>query len=222
MALTCPRLIDVRTGHARRIDGHVTAYAKQSRTGPVAVRPLGLEGDEVANTRVHGGPEKAVYAYAAANYPLWIADHPHHAERLVPGAFGENLLIEGLDETSVCIGDQWRIGSALLQPCQPRQPCATLARWFGDPAMVKAMAANGRSGWYLQVVEPGMIEAGDTLRLMHRPEGAWTIEAVLRASYTPSGSDELRALSEAPGLAASWAAWAARAASAARPAAKPL
>lgn len=222
MAPACPRLVDVRTGHARRIDGHVTAYAKQSRSGPVAVHPLGLEGDEVANTRVHGGPEKAVYAYAAGNYPLWIVDHPIHAERFAPGAFGENLLIEGLDETSVCIGDKWQIGSALMQPCQPRQPCATLARWFGDPAMVKAMVANGRSGWYLRVVEPGTIAAGDTLSLAHRPEGAWTIEAVLKASYTPSGPDELRALSEAPGLAASWASWASRAAGAGPLVPKPL
>lgn len=112
-----PRLLDVRTGHARLIDGYRTAYAKQSRTGPVAVHPLGLEGDEVANTRVHGGPEKAIYAYSAENYALWAADHPRHAERLVPGGFGENLLIAGLDESSVCIGDRWRVGSALLEPC---------------------------------------------------------------------------------------------------------
>lgn len=215
-----PRITDVRTGRARVVAGHRTAYAKAPRRGPVAVHALGLEGDEVGNPRVHGGPDKAVYAYAAANYPLWRADHPEHRERLVPGAFGENLLIEGLDEATAHVGDCWRAGTALLEICQPRQPCQTLARWFGDPAMVKAMVANGRSGWYCRVVEPGELAAGDPLTLEHRPDGAWSVAAVLKTSYSPSGSEELEALARAPGLAASWAGWAARAARA--PAAKPL
>ncbi|WP_448581578.1 MOSC domain-containing protein [Thermaurantiacus sp.] len=213
-------LLDVRTGRALVRQGGRSAYAKASRQGPVAVHPLGLEGDEVGNPRVHGGPDKAVYAYAAASYPLWRAEHPRHRDRLVAGAFGENLLIDGLDEDSAHVGDRWRIGTALLEICQPRQPCATLARWFDDPAMVKAMVANGRSGWYCRVLEAGELAAGDRLTLEHRPEGAWSIAAVLKASYTPAGAAELLALAAAPGLAASWAAWAARAARA--PAAKPL
>jgi MOSC domain-containing protein YiiM len=220
MSAPSPRLLDVRTGHARRLNGHVTAYGKDSRAGPVAVHALGLAGDEVANTRVHGGPEKALYAYSAAAYARWRASHPQHDARLVPGAFGENLLFDGLDEASVCIGDRWRVGTALLEPCQPRQPCSTLARWFEDPAMVKAMVANGLSGWYCRVLEPGELEAGVDVRLEHRPQGAWTIAAVLRASYSPADSAELLALSQAPGLAGSWAAWAARSAKA--PAPKPL
>jgi MOSC domain-containing protein YiiM len=218
-----PQLVELRTGHARRIDGHVTAYAKAPRAGPVRAHALGLEGDEVGNPRVHGGPEKAVYAYAAASYARWIAEHPAHAARLVPGGFGENLLIDGLDEAGAHIGDRWRIGSALVEICQPRQPCATLARWFDDPAMVKAMVRNGRSGWYLRVVEDGAMAAGDDLVLAHRPEGAWSIARVLAASYrSPPDVGELAALSEAPGLAKEWAAWAARTAQAGRPRAKPL
>ncbi len=184
---------------------------------------MGLEGDEVANTRVHGGPEKAVYAYGAGNYALWSAEHPSHAERLVPGGFGENLLIEGLLEDNVCIGDRWRIGTALLEPCQPRQPCSTLARWFDDSLMVKAMVANGRSGWYLRVVEDGAMAAGDSVTLEHRPHAAWTIAAVLDASYrNPPDPAVLERLSLAPGLASGWATWAARAAKAARPKPKAL
>jgi MOSC domain-containing protein YiiM len=215
-----PLLLDVRTGHARRIGGHVTAYGKESRAGPVMAHALGLEGDEVANTRVHGGPEKAVYAYPASRYPLWRQEHPAHADRLVPGAFGENLLIDGLDEGSAHVGDRWRVGTVLLEICQPRQPCATLARWFDDPGMVKAMVENGRSGWYCRVVEPGVLVAGDVLALEHRPEGAWPIAEVLRASYAPRDAQDLLALSQAPGLATSWATWAARAAGQPRP--KPL
>jgi MOSC domain-containing protein YiiM len=218
-----PRLLDVRTGHAARRDGLLTAYAKATRAGRVRAHALGLEGDEVGNPRVHGGPEKAVYAYAASNYPHWLADHPAHVRTLVPGAFGENLLVDGLDESTVCIGDRWRIGTALVEPCQPRQPCRTLARWFGDPMIGKAMVANGRSGWYLRVVEPGMLAAGDTLVLEDRPDRAWTVARVLEASYrSPPEPAELDALAEAPGLASGWATWAARSARAARPKPKPV
>ncbi len=221
--LTDSRLLELRTGRAIRLDGHLSAYAKAPRKGPVMARALGLDGDEVGDCRVHGGPEKAIYAYGAAAYAGWIADHPGHVDRLVPGAFGENLLIEGQDETSVCIGDHWRIGSALVQPCQPRQPCSTLARWFGDPLMVKAMVKNGRSGWYLRVLEEGPIEAGDRPMLEHRPQGAWSVARVLEASYrSPPDKAELAALAQAPGLAESWAAWAASTAEADRPRAKPL
>lgn len=218
-----PRLLQLRTGHARRVDGHLTAYGKAPREGTVRAHSLGLEGDEVANTRVHGGPEKAIYAYAAGNYPLWAADHSAHADKLVPGGFGENLLIEDLDEHSAFVGDCWRIGTALVEICQPRQPCATLARWFDDPGMVKAMVANGRSGWYLRVAEDGAVAAGDELILEHRPAGAWSIARVLEASYrNPPDPTELEALALAPGLASSWATWAARTAKAARPKSKPL
>lgn len=217
------RLLDVRTGHARRIGGHVTAYGKTSRTGSVRVNRLGLHGDEVGNTRVHGGPEKAVYAYSAENYPLWRADFPRHEARLEPGAFGENLLLEGLDEASVHIGDVWQIGTARLQACQPRQPCVTLARWFDDPAMVKAVVKNGRAGWYLRVVEEGELAAGDPVLLQHRPAGSWTVSAVLAASYRgPPDTAELARLAEAPGLAPGWATWAARTATSETPRAKPL
>jgi MOSC domain-containing protein YiiM len=218
-----PRLLQLRTGHARPVGGHLTAYGKLPREGTVRAHALGLEGDEVANTRVHGGPEKAVYAYSAENYPRWVADLPHHAGRLVPGGFGENLLIEGLDETTARVGDRWRIGTALVEICQPRQPCATLARWFDDPRMVKAMVQNGRSGWYLRVVEDGAMAAGDTLHLEHSPAGAWSIARVLEASYrNPPDAAELGALARAPGLASSWATWAARTSQAGKPSPKPL
>jgi MOSC domain-containing protein YiiM len=211
-----PRLLDVRTGQPGPLGNGLSAYRKQSRAGPVRVGFLGLEGDAVADTRVHGGPEKAVYCYAAANYPRWRAEHPRHAAMLVPGAFGENLLIEGLDEASVCIGDRWRVGAALIELCQPRQPCHKLAAWFGDARMVKAMTANGHAGWYVRVLEEGVIEPGDALVLEHRPERAWSIARVLVASYRrPVDPAELGALAALPGLAASWAAWAQRQAKAA-------
>ncbi|WP_199553590.1 MOSC domain-containing protein [Sandaracinobacteroides hominis] len=218
-----PILLQIRTGRPRQIDGHRTAYGKDPREGAVLATTLGLDGDEVANTRVHGGPEKAVYAYPASNYPLWAADFPQHAARLVPGAFGENLLIDGLDESTALVGDRWRIGQALVEICQPRQPCATFARWFDDPRMVKAMVRNGRCGWYLRVLQQGSMQAGDQLQLEHRPQGAWSIARVAAASYrSPPDRSEMAGLAEAPGLATGWAAWAARTAQSEKPSAKPL
>lgn len=218
-----PILVQLRTGRVATQGRYRSAYGKQSRSGRVAAGTLGLEGDEVGNPRVHGGPDKAVYAYARSNYPRWIADHPHHAGALVPGGFGENLLIDGLDEATVCIGDHWQIGTAVLAPCQPRQPCATMARWFDDARMVKAMVQNGRSGWYCRVEQPGTMIAGDTLALLHRPNPDWPIARVLEISYTAAGNrDQLHSLAAVPGLAEDWAAWAARQAETARPRSKPL
>jgi MOSC domain-containing protein YiiM len=218
-----PRLIQLRTGRVALQGSHRTAYAKASRTGSVRAHALGLEGDEVGNPRVHGGPEKAIYAYGAGAYASWIVEQPQHADRLVPGAFGENLLIAGLDEGSTCIGDRWRIGTALVEVCQPRQPCSTLARWFDDPRMVKAMVRNGLSGWYLRVLQEGEMTAGDALTLEHRPQGAWSIARVLEASYrSPPDRAELGDMAKAAGLASSWAAWAAGMAEADKPKAKPL
>lgn len=218
------RLVEVRTGHARRLEGgFFTAYGKAPREGPVRAHGLGLEGDEVANTRVHGGPEKAVYAYALGNYALWAAEHPEHTEKLIPGGFGENLLIDGLLESDVCIGDRWRAGSVLLEICQPRQPCNTLARWFADPKMVRAMVRNGRSGWYCRVAEEGTLAAGDPLSLEHREAGAWSIARLLEASYrNPPLVPELAEMARLPGLATGWAAWAGRSAAAGRPTPKPI
>lgn len=198
-------LLQIRTGRIRPVAGHLTAYGKDPRQGPVFAGPLGLEGDEVADTRVHGGPDKAIYAYAMCNYAGWAADHPQHAERLIPGGFGENLLIEGLDEATVHIGDKWRIGAALVEVCQPRHPCATLGRWFDDPNMVKAIVRNGRSGWYLRVLDSGDMAPGE-IRLESRPEAAWSIAQVLRATYrNPPDRAELNRLARAPGLATGWA-----------------
>jgi MOSC domain-containing protein YiiM len=226
-------LIDVRTGHATRRGKYVTAYAKASQAGAVAAHALGLAGDEVANHRVHGGPEKAVYCYAAASYPLWRTDMPGHAALLVPGGFGENLLWGGATEATVCIGDRWRIGSVLLEIAQPRQPCATMARWFDDARMVAAMADNGRSGWYCRVAEPGVLRAGDAITLEDRLADAWPVARLLAVSYAADpDAAALRDGAAHPRLAKSWATWMARMAKAAEarvvgpaglePATKPL
>jgi MOSC domain-containing protein YiiM len=163
-----------------------SAFVKRSVAGPVSVGLVGLVGDEQADLRVHGGPEKAVYAYAAAHYPEWAADFPALAKRFTPGGFGENLTIAGLTEQDLCVGDIHGIGSVRLQVCQPRQPCAKLALNFEYPRLPKAMVRNGRSGWYYRVLTPGTLQAGDGVQLLERPLPDFPFNALLRFLYSPA------------------------------------
>ncbi len=202
-------LLEVRTGRIAEMSGVRTAYGKAPRTGRVRANATNLDGDEQADRKHHGGPDKAVYAYAASAYPLWRAERPHHQAKLVHGGFGENLVIAGLDETIVQVGDRWRIGTALIEPCQPRQPCHVLARWFNDPAMVRALIDTRRTGWYCRVVEEGELAAGDACTLEARVEGNWTIArlaGVIHAKRPDRG--DLALMVAMKGLAAQWQEWA--------------
>lgn len=179
-----------------------SAFRKQRVEGAVQVGTLGLAGDEQADLRVHGGPEKAVYAYAAAHYAAWTDEYPEHREQFVPGGFGENLTVAGMMERDLCVGDVHRIGSALLQVCQPRQPCFKLALFFADPRMLRAMVRSGRAGWYYQVVEGGEIRAGDEVQLDQRPNPEFPFDRLVEiANFGKASVDELQAMAEMTGLA---------------------
>lgn len=207
------RIDEVRLGVPAPLDGSglVTAYRKQPAAGAIAVHALGLEGDTQVNRRYHGGPDKAVYAYPASGYAGWIAEFPDLSARLVPGAMGENLVVSGMDEASLCLGDRLRCGTALLQVAQLREPCSTFAASLGTPKVVKAMARSGRCGWYLRVLEPGHIAAGDRHDVVERPNPAWTIArfAALVIAKRPD-ADDLAEITALPGLAPAWGQWAAR------------
>ena len=131
-----------------------------------------LEGDGQADLKHHGGPDKAVLAYCAEHYPLWKkdigVDFPN-------GAFGENFTISGLSEQLVCLGDIFAIGTARVQVSQPRQPCWKLARRWRMNELVGMVIANGRSGWYLRVIEEGVVESGMAMTLLDRPEPDWPV-----------------------------------------------
>jgi MOSC domain-containing protein YiiM len=190
-------------------EGVPSGYVKQSLYQPAQITPLGIRGDEQADLSVHGGPEKAVYGYSLENYPLWRTEYPEHATVLVPGGFGENLCIEGMRESDLCVGDIHRIGSARLQVCQPRQPCFKLALHFRDKMMPKAMVRSGRSGWYYRVLEPGQIDPGDIVHLDARPNSDFPftrlVELISRHDAT---RPELVRLQHMEGLAADWQSWA--------------
>ncbi len=167
-----------------------SAFVKRAVAGPVRVGRLGLEVDAQADRRVHGGPEKAVYAYPTAHYAAWTVEFPELASRFVPGGFGENLTIEGLCEADLCVGDVHAIGTVRLQVCQPRQPCFKLALNFQNSRLPKAMVRNGRSGWYYRVLTPGVLQTGDAIQLVERPLPDFPFNALLGFLYNRDPADD--------------------------------
>jgi MOSC domain-containing protein YiiM len=181
----------------------VTGIFKTPVPGPVEVRTLNLDGDGQADLSVHGGVYKAVYAYPSEHYVFWRSVYPKHP--LPWGAFGENLTTTGMEESSVGIGDQYRIGTVVLQVTQPRQPCFKLGAKFEDDGIIKTFKSSGRSGFYLSVVEEGHLQAGDTIELVHRDPAAFTISDALQLYSTDNIDGEtiaraLRTRALPPGL----------------------
>ncbi len=183
-------------------DGVPSGFVKRPASGPVWVGRLNLAGDAQADLSVHGGPDKAVYAYAASHYAAWKGEFPEHAERMTPGAFGENLTVSGLIEADLCVGDVHTIGAARLQVCQPRTPCFKFALRFEDRRMPRAMVQSGRSGWYYRVIEEGTLQAGDEVRLLERPNPAFPFERLVAIVHNnPATPEELEMMASASGVA---------------------
>ena len=163
-----------------------TGIFKQPVEGPVMLRRLNLDGDRQADLSVHGGPAKAVYAYPSEHYPLWQKEFPDMD--LPYGMFGENFTTEGLNEDNTNIGDRFRIGDAVVMVTQPREPCFKLAAKFGRDDIIKNFLESGRSGFYLAVVEEGMIESGQTIERIYRDENGVTVGDMNRL-YLHGASD---------------------------------
>ena len=211
MVNAAARLSSIQSGRIAPLGpaGVPSAFVKSSIAGPVAVTTLGLAGDEQADLSVHGGPEKAVYAYPAAYYPAWAAEHPEHAGLFVPGGVGENLTIDGWVESDLCVGDVHAIGTARLQACQPRQPCFKFALRFDDSHLPKAMVRNGRAGWYYRVIEEGVIRAGDAVELADRPNPGFGFERLVAiVNARRATPDEFAMMAQMPGLASRLRDWA--------------
>lgn len=163
--------------------GGLSAIAKQPVQEGVAIGPLGLEGDEQGDPRLHGGPDKAVHHYALEHYADWRSELGALPVLDAPGAFGENLASLGVTEATLCWGDRVRIGQALLEVSQSRQPCWKLATRFGVRDMALRLQRSGRTGWYYRVLEPGQVRAGDAIELMARPYAAWPLARVIDVLY---------------------------------------
>ena len=184
-------------------DGVVmSGIVKRPVDGPVRVGPTNLEGDGQADLSVHGGVDMAVYAYPGEHYASW-ADQLGRDD-LTPGFFGENLTVEGLTEDDVRIGDRFRVGTALLEVSQPRLPCFKLAARSGEPAIAKPMLKTGRTGWYMRVVEEGVVAAGDAITRVDRAEPSMTVHEI--ADLIGSGADpeDLDRGAAVPALTLGW------------------
>jgi MOSC domain-containing protein YiiM len=158
--------------------GELTAIDKRALSGRVAVRTLGVDGDRQCDTRNHGGPDKAVYAYAVEDARWWEREL---GRPLPPGSFGENLTTEGLDVTGAVIGERWAIGTTELQVVWPRIPCRTFAAFWDVGDLVKRFTQHGAPGAYLRVTREGDIGAGDAVDVVHRPAHGVTLGEVFRA-----------------------------------------
>jgi MOSC domain-containing protein YiiM len=201
------RLLSVNVGTVRQIElagqARTTAIWKLPVSGRVAVRGVNLAGDDQADRRAHGGPDKAVYAYAREDYAWW----ERQLDRtLDPGMFGENLTTEGIDLTDALVGERWRVGSAVLQVTSPRVPCWKLGARMGDPRFPARFAAAGRPGAYLAILEQGALGAGDRVQVIHRPGHGVTV-GLVAASYHRDHRLAARILA-APELAEAWRHWA--------------
>jgi MOSC domain-containing protein YiiM len=164
-------------------DPWYSGFAKTPLSGTVAVGRENIAGDGQADRTVHGGPEKAILGYCGDHYPLWCSELGRNDLR--DGAFGENFAFTGLDEQTAAIGDRYRVGTALIEVSQPRQPCWKLARRCGLPTMPALSIATGRLGWYFRVVEPGNCTAGCAVELRERPNPAWTIARINTLFFGP-------------------------------------
>ncbi|WP_338871727.1 MOSC domain-containing protein [Myxococcus stipitatus] len=183
MQTQTPRILSLHVGQPREMGTPGAAdplerpwtsgIFKEPVQGPVWLSRTGLAGDGQADLRVHGGPEKAVFAYASAHHAFWRERLGR--EDLGPGAFGENWVLSGGAEDSVCIGDVLKVGSARVQVSQPRQPCWKPARRWRSKELSLLIQQTGRTGWYYRVLEEGEVRAGDTLELVERPFPRFTI-----------------------------------------------
>jgi len=198
------RLLSVNTGGARFLgmfEGArvVSATAKQPMGGVARVTALGIEGDEQADLAVHGGHDKAVYAYPADNWSWWEREH---GLACAAGTFGENLTLQGANEDAVRIGDRFRWGDVLLEVSQPRGPCYKLGMHLGRAEIPQAMTLSARCGWYLRVIEEG--EAADAVLVRVGDSGGPSVREAFRAAYGRCDESVRRTVFEAPALAESW------------------
>lgn len=207
--MTTPHVLSIQTGQIRvypaSTDGKYESWAsaidKQTVTGPIRLTSLGLVGDE-QEYEDHGGPDKAVLLYGSENYRLWRQDLDR--DDIGPGGFGENFTVSTLLESTVCIGDVYHVGEALIEVSQPRIPCYKLGNRWNLPTLTKLAEKSGRTGWYARVLREGEVIPGP-LELVERPYPTWTINRIREIrTHRHRLPDEVSALAACSELAVSW------------------
>ena len=201
-----PELVSVNVGKPRLVPYRgnqvATSIYKEPVVGRVALRGVNVDGDEQADLRVHGGVDKAVYAYSREDYAWWEAELE---QELAPGTFGENLTVTGIDPTTAVIGEHWRIGTTVLEVSEPRFPCFKLGIKMGSQAFLKRFANAGRPGTYLRIATEGELGAGDAIMVVHVPDHGVTIGRFAHAYL--GHREELAGLLKADQLSQDWRDW---------------
>ena len=200
------KLLAVNVGKPRDFDHHgrpsQSAIWKTPVAGRVAVRGVNVDGDDQADREAHGGPHKAVYAYAVEDYRWWENEI---GRSLTDAEFGENLTTENIDLTGAVIGESWEIGTVVLEVSEPRVPCWRLGHRMDDDRFPKRFMKAGRPGAYLRIVTAGELAAGDPIRVREQPDHGLTIGDVFRI-YARDRHEAGR-LAEATHLSEPWRAW---------------
>jgi len=200
------QLISVNVGLPREVACHggtvTTGIFKRPMPAPVRVERLNLAGDKQADLSVHGGPNKAVYAYPVEHYSYW---RKALGDELPWGTFGENLTTDGLKENAVRVGDRFRVGTAELVVTQPRVPCYKLGIRFGRPEMVKLFLHSRRTGFYFAVAQEGKIDRGDAIKLLARDENSLTIADIFGLyAFEANDREKLQRAVDLEALPESW------------------
>lgn len=197
--------VNVFVGKVRDYDGsRPSAIGKIQVDGELTLGDLGLEGDEQAEKKIHGGPDRALCHYPREHYAHWARELPEQADLFCAPAFGENLSTEGLTEKNVYIGDIFRWGEALIQVTQPRSPCFKLNYHFGVSDMAQLMQNSGKTGWLYRIVAGGQVSGDAPLELVSRLSDVSVHEAGAIAWNMPFDDEQYHRLLSAAGLSMSW------------------
>ena len=192
--MTCPpvtaaTVLGLYAGAPRPLGGgRPSAILKDALAAPALLGLNGLAGDQQADRRLHGGPDKAVHLFPSEHYAVLAAAFPAIGELLVPGSIGENVASRGLDEAEVCLGDVYRLGAAVISVTQPRRPCGKIDRRYGVDGLARHMQHSGLCGWYGRVLEAGLVAVGDDCVLLERAPDAVSLadfHATLAAPRPP-------------------------------------
>jgi MOSC domain-containing protein YiiM len=201
----------VLVGQVQPFGDSTSAIAKTAAPDSLAVGFFGIDGDSQADLSVHGGPDKAIHHYPRDHYSFWTEELGPLAALNMVGAFGENISTTGVTEADVCIGDRYRLGTALVEVSQGRQPCWKQGHRLNEPRVVAMMVRTTRCGWYYRVIEEGLVKAGDTLTLLSRPQPEWTVERVIGLLIGGAGKRDAEAVAKLASMEVLASNWRARA-----------
>lgn len=194
-----PRVLSVNVGTVRLVEYRgrsvTTGIWKHPVIGRTALRGVNFHGDDQADRTLHGGPDKAVYAYAREDYDFW---RDAEGMETPPGLFGENLTVEGIDLSSALVGERWSVGSTVLEVAQPRLPCFKLGIRVGDPQFPKRFHAARRNGAYLRVLQEGDVGPGDAVSVTHRPDHDVSLRHMVAALHDPERAAALSRVGRLP------------------------